>query len=153
MEMAKAGESLSAQDLEVLESASVEPAEDVDVDSWLADQQGQALRTASVNMGGKLVKIAAIDEQEENNLMRASRRPKRNNPNEQEMDMLLFRRNYIAFSLAKAQGQGQVKALEYAEKLKSMLPGVLTKLQMEIQKLSAYEIPSRADSPFSFIGD
>jgi hypothetical protein len=140
------GESLSAADLEALESqAVVEQAEDIDIEAWLTEQAQAGKEFGEVVIDGKRIKVAPITEGEENRLLRSSRRPNPQNPKEQKVDMLVYRRAYVAFSLSKAYSR---TIMPDDSRVVDMLPGVLTCLQVEIQKLSKYEIPERQTDPF-----
>lgn len=145
------GESLSTEDLEVLGSApEVEPAEDVDIDAWLTDQAAAGKQIGHVVIDGKRIPIAIVTEGEENKLLKQSRRPNPQNPRERTVDMLAYRRAYVAFSLSKASGRVIVSE---DPRILEMPPGVVTKLMTEIQRLSKYDIPeSRQQDPFSLLG-
>jgi hypothetical protein len=144
--MQRPGESLSALDVEALEAAAtVEEAEDVDIEAWLASQAALAKQVGETVIDGKRIKIAVVDEGEENRLLRQARRPKPGNPRETQVDMLVYRRLYVAHSLGKAAG----RTID-PESLNGMPPGTLTRLQTEIQRLSKYEIPERPQQdPFA----
>jgi hypothetical protein len=161
--MPKPGESLSAQDLQVLEdSAQVEEpeAEDIDIDQWLSEQAQAGDAIGHVIVAGpdgksRRLKIAAITEGEENKLLKGSKRPDPKNPREMRVDPLIYRRNYVAFSLLKAHHGRTPDDAELAvrrEALVRLAPGALTKVQNAIQELSQYERPQqeRVD-PFSFL--
>jgi len=122
---------------------------DIDIYDWLSEQNADGVDTVTFDDGSK-VKIAAIGEVEENKLLRAARRPdpQPGNPKNTKIDMLTYRRLYIAFSLTKANGKAVT-----AEQLENVLPGRLTRLQKEIQALSKYERePAVARDPFDSIG-
>lgn len=145
--MQRPGESLSVDDLEVLQSApDVQPAEDIDIDAWLTEQADAGKHLSEVVIDGRRIKIAAVTEGEENTLLRQSRRPNPQNPKERRVDMLVYRRSYVAFSLSKANGRTIVPE---DPRILNMLPGVLTQLQTAIQKLSKYELPERQTDPFA----
>lgn len=145
------GESLSAQDLEVLESAAqVEDAEDIDIDAWLTDQAASSKDIGHVVIDGKRIPIAMVSEGEENRLIKQSRRPDPRNPRgEMKVDMLAYRRAYVAFSLSKATGRAIPSE---DQRILDMPPGTITKLMTEIQRLSKYDIPERTQDPLSLLG-
>jgi len=146
--MPRPGDSLGALDVEALEvTAQTEDAQDIDIDAWLTDQAAAAKETGEVVIDGKRIKIAVVSEGEENRLIKRARRPNSKDPRDTKVDMLLYRREYVAFSLSKAYGRPVL-----AEALESMPPGNLTKLQNEIQRLSKYEHPEHQLDPFSFLG-
>jgi len=151
--MQRPGESLSVDDVEVLEeAATVDAVEDIDIEEWLTSQAAQSDTITTVEIDGRRVKIALVDEGEENRLLRQSRRPAgpgSANPKELKVDMLAYRRAYVAKSLSKANGR--LISPEDPRLLK-MPPGILTRLQQEIQRLSKYELPERRQSdPFEFL--
>jgi hypothetical protein len=120
--------------------------EDVDIYEWLGRQNADA--TAFVEIDGARIKIAALSEAEENRILKASRRIDPKNPQQTRVDLLLYRRAMVAFSLGKAAG----KPVQ-PEQLEKMLPGRLTKLQTEIQKLSGHEVGKvTAPDPFESLG-
>lgn len=135
------GDSLSAQDIEALEQPAVVEdvaAVDIDIDQWLGEQAAAGKRTSYAVIDGKRIPIAVVSEGEENRLIRQSRRPDPRNPRDLKLDMLVFRRVYVAFSLSKATGRQVLP-----EQLEAMPPGTLTRLQNEIQRLSQYDVPER----------
>lgn len=149
--MQRPGESLSVADVQALESQpDVEPAEDIDLDTWLTEQAAAGKEIGYVVIDGKRIKIAPVTEGEENRLIRASRRPNPSSPKEMKFDPILFRRTYVAFSLSKANG-GVISPED--PRIVNMLPGVLTKLQNEINRLSKYDVPERQQiDPFASLG-
>lgn len=151
--MPQPGESLSVDDVRALEeAATVEPVEDIDIDEWLTSQAAQSDTVATVEIDGRPIKIAVVDEGEENRLLRQCRRPAgpgSPNPKELKVDMLAFRRAYVAKSLSKANDR---LINPDDPRLLKMPPGTLTRLQQEIQRLSRYELPERrAADPFEFL--
>lgn len=141
------GESLSVEELQALESQpDVQPAEDIDIDAWLSDQAAASKEMGEVVIEGKRIRIAVVSEGEENRLIKQSRRPNPRDPRELKVDMLAYRRAYVAFSLSKAYGKAIL-----AESLEHMPPGNLTRLQNAIQELSKYELPERNRDPFAFL--
>jgi hypothetical protein len=139
------GESLSVDDVQALESAPVvEAAEDIDIDEWLTGQAAASKATDVVVIEGKRIRIAAISEGEENKLIKQSRKLDPRDPRGPgKVDMLAYRRAYVAFSLAKASGKPV-----FPEQMEAVPPGNLTRLQNAIQTLSKYEAPERPD-PFA----
>lgn len=134
---------LAPDSAEVVEQPAVTEPQDIDIHAWLGQQSAQA--TDYVEFDDGRVKIAAVSEVEENRLMKAARRVDPKNPGQTKVDVLLYRRLYVAFSLGKASG-----TTIDPDKLNGMLPGKLTRLQREIQRLSAYEVQPQAQiDPFA----
>ncbi len=156
----QAGQSLSVEDIQTLEqTAEVTEVEDIDVDEWLSDEATKSIQPGHVDLDGRRLKVMPITEDQENALIRMARKPDPKNPREHKTDVLAYRRLYIAFSLGMASGRVSwplnspdlVELQQLANKLKPILPGKLTRLQNEIQRLSAYDLPDQQPrvDPFS----
>lgn len=135
---------------EVLDEAPIvtasngnDESQDIDAISWLA---GEAERSAVVGFyefpDGRRLKIAPVTEAEDNLLIRQSYRPIRGKV---QLDYLLHRRRYVAFSLSKADPSHKVDESQ----LSGALSGNLTQLQKAITLLSGGEI-TRPEMPDPF---
>lgn len=139
-------EHLTVQDMQPIDGEVVEgEVEDVDIEQWLAGQAAEAGRIGYADIEGKRIKIAMVTEGEENKLLKASRRPVAGNRNNLKMDPLVYRREYVAFSLSKANGR-----TVFADSLVNLPPGVLTRLQQAINRLAKYEGAKQQD-PFEYL--
>jgi hypothetical protein len=132
---------LAPESSEEIEEPIVVPdgPQDIDPTEWLAGEREAAGVTGYVVMDGRRLKIAPITEGEDNQLLKASRRPDKQG--KIGPDFLLYRRLYIAKSLNKAN---PAKAISHDDLIVAR-SGYLSRLQKAIQEISGQEFQGASD--------
>lgn len=122
--------------------------QDIDAISWLGSEAERAKEVGFFEIDdGRRLRIAPITEAEDNLMLRQSRRPNKASGGKIEVDMILYRRRYIALSLTKGDPGHPVDEAQ----LNGALSGTLSRLFKAIFLLSGGEStkPELPD-PFGF---
>lgn len=123
---------------------------DIDPNEWLTHDDSLITDTVTIQQGDKTVrlKIAALTEKEDNQLLKLARKLDPKNPRGSgKIDFSRYRRLQIALSLSKASGLVDTPQQITEAALGGKLTGHLTTIQKAIMKLSGMDMDDNSSTP------